>query len=145
MPETRFPTTILVATDGSEPGRHAIDLAGELATATGSKLHLLNVTLISRYIYPDILSDAQMARIQAEADKRLALEVSYAKTKGIEPAATHVRLGRSDVEVLTLAEELNAGLIVIGNRTGETIERILLGNDAESIVRHAHCPVLVVR
>ena len=46
---------------------------------------------------------------------------------------------------MSLAEELDVGMIVIGNRSGDAMSRILLGNDAESVVRHAHCAVLVAR
>ena len=57
----------------------------------------------------------------------------------------HVRLGRMDAQTLQLADEIDAGLIVIPNRTGDAFERILLGDETESVVRHANCPVLVVR
>jgi nucleotide-binding universal stress UspA family protein len=118
---------------------------GQIAKATGSELHLLNVALISRYIYPDILSDTQVARIREEAQARLAAEAAQAAKAGTEITDKHLRLGRIDVEILTLAESLDVGLIVIGSRSGDAVRRILLGNDAESIVRHAHCAVLVVR
>jgi nucleotide-binding universal stress UspA family protein len=54
-------------------------------------------------------------------------------------------MGRADAEVVRLGEEIEAGLIVMGSRGVSTITRILLGSDAESIVRHAHCPVMIVR
>ena len=54
-------------------------------------------------------------------------------------------MGRVDSEVIRLSEEIGCDLIVVGNRGVGSLTRILLGNDAESIVRHAHCPVLVVR
>jgi nucleotide-binding universal stress UspA family protein len=44
-----------------------------------------------------------------------------------------------------LAEEIGADLIVIGSRGFGGLKRALLGNVADSVVRHAHCPVLVVR
>lgn len=141
----QFPMRILVASDGSAPSAKAVDLAGEIATATGSELHLVHVTLISRYIYPDVLSEAQVDRIRGESQKRLDAEVARIKKAGLVLTKSHLRLGRTDVEILTLAEELDVGMIVIGNRSGDAIKRIMLGNDAESVVRHAPCPVLVVR
>ncbi|WP_424338774.1 universal stress protein, partial [Henriciella sp.] len=54
-----------------------------------------------------------------------------------------MRFGRADGETIMPAEEIGADLIVIGNRSGDAMSRILLGNDAESIVRHAPCAVLV--
>ena len=51
----------------------------------------------------------------------------------------------SDVEIVKLAEEIGAGLIVIGSRGRGGIKRALMGSVSDSVVRHAHCPVLVVR
>jgi nucleotide-binding universal stress UspA family protein len=52
---------------------------------------------------------------------------------------------RRDEAIVHLAEEIDADLIVIGSRGFGGLKRALLGNVADSVVRHAHCPVLVVR
>ncbi|MGF1475511.1 MAG: universal stress protein [Geminicoccaceae bacterium] len=145
MTQTTLPTKILVASDGSPPSRAAVEMAVDLAKTTRAELHLVHVALVSRYIYPDVLSDAQIDRIKADAQARLDAETAHAKSLGGDIKLSHLRLGSSDAEILNLAEELAVGMIVIGNRTGDAISRILLGDDAESIVRHAHCAVLVVR
>ncbi|MFS4436575.1 universal stress protein [Paracoccaceae bacterium GXU_MW_L88] len=145
MTNPNFPMRILVASDGSGPSDTAMLMAGELAEKTGSELYVLHVSLISRYLYPDILSDAQLDRIKAEAQKRLDAEEARARQSGVEIKESFLRLGRPADETMRLAQELDVGIIVIGNRSGEAMRRILLGNDAESIVRHAHCSVLVVR
>jgi nucleotide-binding universal stress UspA family protein len=44
-----------------------------------------------------------------------------------------------------LAEEIGAGLIVMGSRGRGGVRRALMGSVSDSVVRHAHCPVLVVR
>ena len=44
-----------------------------------------------------------------------------------------------------MAEELDAGLVVVGNRGLGGIKRALIGSVSNSVVRHAHCPVLVMR
>jgi nucleotide-binding universal stress UspA family protein len=46
---------------------------------------------------------------------------------------------------VALAEELEVGLIVIGSRGRGGIQRALMGSVSDSVVRHAHCPVMVVR
>jgi nucleotide-binding universal stress UspA family protein len=48
-------------------------------------------------------------------------------------------------EIVGLAEEIGAGLIVMGSRGGGGIRRALMGSVSDSVVRHAHCPVMVVR
>jgi nucleotide-binding universal stress UspA family protein len=52
---------------------------------------------------------------------------------------------RVDEEVIDLASEIGADLIVVGSRGVGTLSRALLGSDSGNIVHHAHCPVLVVR
>src|SRR5215217_3626943 len=48
-------------------------------------------------------------------------------------------------EILEVAEEIEAGLIVIGSRGLGGMRRALMGSVSDSVVRHAHCPVMVVR
>ena len=60
-------------------------------------------------------------------------------------AQAHLRVGRPEAEITALAEEIGAGLIVVGSRDLGGIRRSLLGSVSDSVVRHAHCPVFVVR
>jgi nucleotide-binding universal stress UspA family protein len=64
---------------------------------------------------------------------------------GGEVAGVHARIGRPDAEIVGLADELGAGLIVLGSRGLGPLRRALMGSVSDSVVRHAHCPVLVVR
>ena len=57
----------------------------------------------------------------------------------------HLRVERSDEQIVALAEEIGAGLIVMGSRGLGGIRRALMGSVSDAVVRHAHCPVLVVR
>jgi len=58
----------------------------------------------------------------------------------------HLRMGeRRDQAIVHLAEELGAGLIVMGSRGLGGVRRALMGSVSASVVHHAHCPVMVVR
>ena len=57
MTATRFPTTILAATDGKDPDRRAVRTAGEIAAATGSRFDVVHVKLVARGLYPDFMSE----------------------------------------------------------------------------------------
>lgn len=142
---THYPTKILLAIDGSQEAKGAAAQAIELCDKTGSELHLIHVGLISEWVHPDTLSQRQFEQLKTDAQKRLDKEVKMVEELGGKIAGAHLRMGRVDGEVIRLSEELKCGLIVIGSRGQGTISRILLGNDAESIVRHAPCPVLVAR
>jgi nucleotide-binding universal stress UspA family protein len=64
---------------------------------------------------------------------------------GGEVAEAHLRLGRPDAEIVELAKELGAGLIVLGSRGLGPLRSALMGSVSHSVVSHAHCPVVVVR
>ena len=64
---------------------------------------------------------------------------------GSRVAQTHLRVGRkADREIVALADELEAGLIVVGSHGWGRIRRALVGEVSEEVICHAHCPVLVV-
>ena len=60
-------------------------------------------------------------------------------------ADTHLVRGRPDRELVHIGEEIGAGLIVMGSRGLGGVRRALIGSVSDSVIRHAHCPVLVVR
>ncbi len=140
-----FPRVILLATDGSEESALALEAAVDLSNKTESDLHVVHVALMSFWVYPDTTSTEQAQGLRREAQKLLDAQVEKVEKAGGTVAHAHLRMGRADAEVVRLGEEIGAGLIVMGSRGVSTITRILLGSDAESIVRHAHCPVMIVR
>lgn len=141
-----FPGTILVAADGSADSELAIRRAVELADQTGSGLHVAYVMIISHWHLPDTLSDAQYRRLKEAAQEVLDEQVRKAREAGADDVQAHLRTGRrADEEIIKLAEEIDAGMIVVGSRGAGTISRAFMGSDSESIVRHADRPVLVVR
>ena len=82
-------------------------------------------------------------QIEEESKERLRKQSLRVKAAGGTVAGTHLRMGQVDLEIL--AEELGAGLIVMGCRGLGGVRRALMGSVSDSVVRHAHCPVLVVR
>jgi nucleotide-binding universal stress UspA family protein len=147
-----FPTKILLATDGSEEAELAFASAAELSKKTGSELHVVYVghmPLVS-YESPGAttldpgLSGRMHESAQQEARTMLDEQMQRVGHSG-EIAEVHARIGKPDAEIVGLAEELGAGLIVLGSRGLGRLRRALMGSVSDSVVRHAHCPVLVVR
>jgi nucleotide-binding universal stress UspA family protein len=145
-----FPTKILLATDGSEEARLAARTAVDLARKTDSELHVVNVGL-QDYGYPIYaVPEYESARriqenLEQELRKLLDAEVEQVKAAGGTVVGAHFGVGRPDAEIVKLAEEIGAGLIVMGSRGRGGIRRAVMGSVSDSVVRHAHCPVLVVR
>lgn len=141
-----FPETILIATDGSNDSELAIRRAVDLANETDAVLHLAYVMVLSHWMVPDTLSDAQYQRLEEDARRLLDEQAEKAQAAGGVTLQKHLKVGRrADEELIKLAEEIDADMIVVGSRGAGTISRAFMGNDAESIVRHADRPVLVVR
>lgn len=146
-----FPTKILLAADGSEEARRAARTAKALADRTGSELHLVYVEpMPSVYAYPEsVVYDPDLQEEVRAAALRSALEKLEAEAQvvgGLEKATeAHPRIGRPDAEIVRLAEEIQAGLVVVGSRGLSPIRRAVVGSVSLSVVRHAHGPVLVVR
>ena len=148
-----FPAKILVATDGSKEAELASSSAADLAERTGSELHIVYVGHMPPVFYespgtwaldPD-LQRRMGERIEEESRTKLDEQVQRIREVGGEVAGAQARLGRPDAEILRLAEELGAGLIVLGSRGLGPLRSALMGSVSHSVIRHAHCPVLVVR
>jgi nucleotide-binding universal stress UspA family protein len=137
-----FPTKILLATDGSEEAELAVQSAAQLANDTGSELH---VVLVGPSTVTAVGLVGSQPDVDREAKGSLEAQVEKAKAAGGMVAQSHFRVGRPDHEIVTLAEEIGAGLIVMASRGLGGIKRALMGRVSSSVVRHAHCPVLVVR
>ena len=82
---------------------------------------------------------------EQEARRLLDEQVRTLDEGGGNVAGAHLRTGQPDEEVVRLGEELEAGLVAVGSRGLGTIKRALMGSVSDSVVRHAHCSVLVVR
>ena len=144
-----FPTRILLATDGSEEAELAATRAADIAEKTGSELHVVHVGVVPSFLvsYPGILGYELRLYDQIVEESRQRLrELSWGvKLAGGTVAGTHLRMGQVTLEIVALAEELGVGLIVMGSRGLGGVRRALMGSVSDSVVRHAHCPVLVVR
>jgi nucleotide-binding universal stress UspA family protein len=150
-----FPTRILLATDGSEEATLAAQTAIDLVGKTGSELHVeyTRIPPYSRAFYEGYEEGVDLgAYLQEESEeltKRgqglLDEQVRKIEAAGGSVAQAHLRVGKPEAEITALAEEIGAGLIAVGSRGLGGIRRAMLGSVSDSVVRHAHCPVMVVR
>ena len=144
-----FPTKILLATDGSVESELALNTAVDLANSTSSELHVVHV---GGQYHPDLptLRDPALFEEGFQGLEQETQEVLDGQARKIEEAGgtvqeAHYRRGRKNQEIVHLGEEIGAGLIVMGSRGRGGVRRALMGSVSDSVIRHAHCPVLVVR
>ena len=150
-----FPTTILLGIDGSEEATLAAQTAIDLANKTGSELHVVYARIppYSRAFYEGYEEGVDVgAYLQDESEELtrrgqglLDEQVRKIEAAGGSVAQAHLTEGKPEAEITALAEEIGAGLIVVGSRGLGGIRRAMLGSVSDAVVRHAHCPVLVVR
>jgi nucleotide-binding universal stress UspA family protein len=144
-----FPTKILLATDGSKEANLAARTAVDLADKTGSELHvafILRTQDASEYGTMGFNTEkAHEEEIKQMGQRLLDEQVRRVEAAGGTVAGAHFRMARPDHGILAVGEEIGTGLIVLGSRGLGGLKRALMGSVSDSIVRHAHCPVLVVR
>jgi nucleotide-binding universal stress UspA family protein len=139
---------IVVATDFSECAEEAGALARRLAAAPGSELIVIHV-LTEVPLYGEGLFNIETARKVREGARKWAegaLEdwVGKARAAGLNARAA-LRTGVPHQEIVALAQDERADLVVIGTHGRGGIARALLGSVADRVVRLAPCPVLMVR
>jgi nucleotide-binding universal stress UspA family protein len=142
-------TKVLLATDGSEEAELATRAAVDVCEGTGSELHVIYVEPL-----PDFMKnghgtpgyDRELHQIIEEEGRETLRKLTWrVKVAGGTVAETHLRMGGVAEEIVGLANELDVGLIVVGSRRQGRIRRTLAGSVSESVFRHAHGPVMVVR
>jgi len=141
---------ILVPVDGSAPSQRGLDEALAVAAQFGSKLRLVHVLDESALAMSTDLAmnvGALIAMLREGGEQVLAKARERARARGIEAdAVLHDTFsGRICDLVIREAAEWKADLIVIGTHGRRGAGRLLLGSDAEQILRLAPVPVLLVR
>ncbi|MGC9130806.1 MAG: universal stress protein [Pyrobaculum sp.] len=124
---------ILVAYDGSDHAKKAVEHAVALAKAFGASIHIITVATD-----PSQISLEKAGRIAGEAAKAV-------QSQGLQVGEVAVRSGTPADEILNYAEEKEVDLIVMGSRGLSALQRLVLGSVSQAVVSRARVPVLVVR
>lgn len=137
---------IVVATDFSPDAAQALTVAVDLARACGSEIVLLHVCQMPAYSFANgamyIPTPELVADILRDANRGLAAIKERIRDVAVET----VRLeGDPAIDIVRLAAERHADLIVMGTHGRRGIRRLIAGSVAEHVVRAAPCPVLTVK
>lgn len=137
---------ILVPTDFSIASDNAARYARELAKQNKAEIVLVHVVLPAGspdLVYGSMLWDqAKITNSARIALQRWQKEVGLGRVQKIK---RNIRVGVPYTEIVDAARETKSDLIVIPTHGHTGLKHYLLGGTAERVVRHAECPVLVVR
>jgi nucleotide-binding universal stress UspA family protein len=136
-----FPNKILLATDGSEDAALAARAAIELSGETGAELHVVHAW---QSVPSARFESFIRAELEQEAEGLLAAQEKLIEAGG-KITGAHLRRGPAVEEILGVAGQIKAGLIVMGSRGMGPVKCLVMGSVSEGVVHHARRPVLVLR
>ena len=135
--------TILVAFDGSDQSRKAFDLGLEMAAKFKAKLLVVGIVRLPEPAI-SIEVEAMLDRGRTHFAEEFEKLGAQAREQNID-LLTHVAVGHPAEQILRVAEDNHADLIVMGRRGLTRATRWILGSVSERVMRYAHCPVTVVK
>ena len=136
--------TILLATDGSPASELASEEAIDLATQVEARLLVVSVLGASSRPSAASAETGSMADTRDSLTTKAQAIVQRAKAAGAD-ATFLVWEGEPGEAIVAAADSENADLIVVGSHGRSGVSRFLIGSVSDFVVRHAHCPVMVVR
>lgn len=149
VPATFQMKTILVPTDFSKASLHALRHAAAFSRQTGASLILAHVVPLKLYPIDYFITpapDEDENRIR-EGKAREKLEEWAEQITRETGVATRpmVAVGSAVEELCAIAAREKVDLLIIATQGSTSVRAALIGSVAERVVRHAHCPVMVVR
>ena len=133
--------TILVAIDDSEPARETLAYAIGLADRLDAELHVLTVVDASRNPMKFGVDDVDDLNRAAATLRETVEAVGAGADVELE---VEIRRGRPDERILEYAEEIDAGLILVGRRGETDLPTAILGSTTDRLVRRSPIPVAIV-
>ncbi len=142
-----MPTIILVGVDGSDTSRKAAQVAAELAASSGATLHIM--TAIDDKARQNLgeeryVGDVRLATTPGDEAEAIARDVANELQGIVANIQTSPARGKPGDALVTVAKDISADLIVVGNRRVQGIGRFL-GSVATDVAQHAPCDVYIVK
>jgi nucleotide-binding universal stress UspA family protein len=141
---------ILVPVDGSDASARGLDEAIDLARHLQARMQLVHIVEPYVMVTPETMpiTVQQIAEIRRSAGIKLLQESeSKARNAGVEVEVELIESpgGSAGEHIVNKAKEMDANLIVCGTHGRRGMRRMLMGSDAEYVVRRSAIPVLLVR
>ena len=140
--------TVLIATDGSRGAGHSLELAQQLLAGKEADITVLHV--IPRHLLLDPRAGPIVAETFDQSEARRTAEAVLAScVKQLQDAGVsgtirqEIEIGDPADIILTLAEQRNTDVIVVGSHGTTALQRFARGSVATKVATHAHCAVLI--
>jgi nucleotide-binding universal stress UspA family protein len=137
-------TKLLLATDLSEASASATDEAFVLAARLGASLLVVSVIDPGTLLLPGGRFRARVDQVRERREQLARTLVERGKAEGV-PVSFLVWEGDPGNMIVEAAEAEHADMVLVGSHGRGAVGRFFLGSVSEHVVRHAPCPVLVVR
>jgi nucleotide-binding universal stress UspA family protein len=142
--------SILLPTDFSDCASYALSYATSLARQFSARIICVHVIepVVPAVGYTGMAEPLPLAdiseQLETSAERELPKIAGCEECRGLELEEV-IAHGDAASEIVRVAREHDVDLIIISSHGRTGLGRILFGSTAESVVRHAHCPVLVVK
>lgn len=136
---------IVVAVDGSHESRQALEVAIEEAGFRETTLHVVSVIDIS----PAVLHLPDDQRVNTAEIAESKHEEIWGQIEDVDTGSVTIEqvglTGTPSAEISRYCEEIDAALLVVGNRGRGRVKGAFLGSTSKRLLEKAHCPVLIVK
>lgn len=147
---------VLLATDGSDTAARACQAVVGLALPSGSEVRVVSVlaqpvAMMEPYgsFGAGLMTESQLLFEMRDQEKELAGKAFAAAATALQrdgvTVTTELREGDAAGQILAVAAEFGAELLVVGSQGLSGLDEFLLGSVSRNVAKHAKCPVLVVR
>jgi nucleotide-binding universal stress UspA family protein len=133
---------VVVGADGSDTARRAVEAATELALMSGGQLHIVTAVEKAAKRDKDVPDSFRYYGPDGETEALLQTLSFIAKKRGVEPTLHSVEGDPADA-IINTAEQVNADLVVVGNRGMKGVRRAL-GSVPNSVAHGASCSVAII-
>ena len=136
---------VLIALEGTAVSAHAMTIGIDLGQALGAEVSFVHVVDPKLAHAPETGILVPVLLADQKRQGQALLGATGARLTSLPPPCQFLRVGEPSKEIIAAAREWSADLIVVGTHGRTGLTRVVLGSIAESVVRHAPCPVVVVR
>ncbi len=139
---------ILVCCDGSRASNEAVESLAHLPLGSSAEIMLLSVHSLISLFRNDILQKMsdEWLREKQQAEESLTRSAEHLKASGLSHISVRVREADDvSAEILTVARNWKANLIMVGSTGRSAIDKFLLGSVSKRIARHSPCSVWIAR